>query len=77
VGPLTERRSILADAFLESYVCWREACDELHTAYRRWTECNPTQRRLGFAAYRAALDREEHAARVHSQLAQRLAAFAR
>jgi hypothetical protein len=71
---LTKRRSKLADEFIESYVCWREACDDVRTAYRGWTDCKPQQRDLGFATYRAALEREEEAASVHSKRVQRLGA---
>ena len=70
----TAERSALVDAFLESYISWREACEDVWGAYRRWAECKPQQRRLGFAAYQSALDREEHAAGVHCQWAERAAA---
>ena len=71
-----KRRAALADAFLETYVCWREACDEVHAAYRRWVDSKPPQRILWFAAYRAALDREEEAASAHSHMAARQGALA-
>jgi hypothetical protein len=74
---LTTRRSALVDEVFESYVCWREACEDVGAAYRRWADCNPQQRDLGFATYRAALEREEHAASIHSELAERLGALAR
>jgi hypothetical protein len=51
-----------ADAFLESYVCWREASETVRTAYDRWRRGRPRDRGPAFAAYRAALDREERAA---------------
>jgi len=69
-----KRRSASAEEFIESYVCWREACEDVRTAYRRWTNCKQGERGLGFAAYRAALEREEHASSVHSVWAQRLSA---
>jgi hypothetical protein len=71
------RRSGLTDEFVESYVCWREACEDVRAAYRRWADCQPQQRSLGFATYRAALEREELAASIHSEWAERLGAFAR
>jgi hypothetical protein len=40
-------------------------------------DCRPQQRGLGFAIYRAALEREEHAAGIHSDSAERLGALAR
>jgi hypothetical protein len=72
-----KRRSALADEFLESYVCWREASEDVRNAYRRWADCQPQERGLGFATYRAALEREERAASIHSEWAERLGAFAR
>jgi hypothetical protein len=66
----------IAQEYLESYVHWRAACQELRTAYERWANCAPAQRVLAFSGYRAALDHEESAALVHSQLAQRLSASA-
>jgi hypothetical protein len=68
---------LLVDEFVESYVSWREACEDVQSAYRRWAECQPQQRGLSFATYQAALDREEQAASIHSQLAAQLGAGAR
>jgi hypothetical protein len=64
----------LFDDFLDSYVSWRQACEDVHAAYEGWRSCKPMQRKLAFMWYTAALDREEDAARVHSQRAQRLRA---
>jgi hypothetical protein len=64
----------LADEFIESYVCWREACEDVRGAYERWTRCEPAERGLGFGGYRAALDREEHAARIHCSCTEQLRA---
>jgi hypothetical protein len=77
LGWLKRRRSRLADEFIESYVCWREACEDVSDAYRHWAACNPHQRDLGFATYRAALEREERAASVHSEWTEQLAVGAR
>ena len=74
---LRQRRSALADEFFESYLRWREACEDVRCSYRRWEDSKPQQRGLGFALYRAALDREEHAASMHSNSAERLAALPR
>ena len=70
----TAERYALVDAFLDSYIRWREACEDVWSTYRQWAECAPQQRRLGFAAYQSALDREEHAASLHCQWAERVAA---
>jgi hypothetical protein len=73
----TERRSALADGFVDSWVSWREASEDVRAAYRSWSDCARPQRALAFAGYRAALDREQHAARVHSDWAERVRALGR
>jgi hypothetical protein len=62
----------LADEFLESYVCWREACEDVRAAYDRWRRSESTERGLAFEVYNTALDREEIAAHVHSDRTQQL-----
>ena len=62
------------DEFLESWVCWREACEDVRSAYTYWGTCAMPQRCIAFANYRAALDREEHAARRHSIWTDRIRA---
>jgi hypothetical protein len=62
----------LTDSFLESYVCWREACTDVHSTYERWKSGEGREQALAFEAHRAALDREEHAADIHSKWARRL-----
>jgi hypothetical protein len=71
---LADERIALFDEFLNSYVSWRDACDNVWETYRRWAECKREDRPFAFVAYRAALDREDHAARMHSDRAQRLSA---
>ena len=65
------------DEFLESYVRWREACEDVQSAYRRWTQAPEEDRTLSFEIYSAALDREEHAARIHGDWAALLGAAVR
>ena len=72
-APRRIRRDLLVDTFIESYVEWREECNELRRAYRQWASCAWPDRDLAFGAYRAALDREEKAASVHELVSQRLA----
>jgi hypothetical protein len=74
---VTERRSALGDAFVDSWVAWREATEDVRTAYRWWSECARPHRALAFAGYRAALDREQHAANIHSDWAERIRAVSR
>jgi hypothetical protein len=73
-GVATKRRSALADAFVDSWVSWREASEDVRTAYRLWSECAWPERALAFTGYRAAVEREEHAASVHSRSAERIRA---
>ena len=55
-----------ADDFIYSYVCWREACDDVRAAYARWSEMLAERLDFAFESYLAALEREEKAASVHS-----------
>jgi hypothetical protein len=64
--------SVLVDEFLGSWVSWREACEDVQGAYERWRLALAPQRGLAFASYRAALDREELAARDHAVVAARV-----
>jgi hypothetical protein len=62
---MATRKIPIVDDFLQSWISWREACESVHSAYDWWRTCDPSLRRTAFEAYRAALDREEHAARIH------------
>jgi hypothetical protein len=52
---------------MEIYVDWREECVWLRDAYERWLSVPIEERDLAFAAYRAALDREEQASAVYAK----------
>jgi len=69
--------SSTVDEFFDSWVGWREACEDVRSAYDRWETCNAAQRGLAFANYRAALDREDYAAAVYSAWMGRLHATKR
>jgi hypothetical protein len=74
VGALSEPSSPWAsDEFVECYVCWREESATVRTAYEHWVSVEPADRALAFAAYSAALDREERAARDYGECAERIA----
>ena len=60
------------DALIDAYVAWREACARVHIAYGRWDKCEPSERDLSFAAYLAALDREQYAAREYARRIERV-----
>lgn len=64
----------LIDDLMETYVEWREECLSLAQAYDRWSSVAPAERDLAFAAYRAALDREEQASAVYSDYVDRVKA---
>lgn len=59
------------DAFVASYVSWREQCAEVQSAYERWIS-GREEGELAFAIYRAELEFEEDAARAHRAAAERL-----
>jgi hypothetical protein len=59
----TERR-LIDDAF-DAYLEWRDGSAEVWHAYKRWNGAPAREARRNFWAYRAALEREEHAARVY------------
>jgi hypothetical protein len=70
--PPAEGSPSFVDDYFGAWVCWREACEDVRSAYKRWARCGAAQRGLAFASYRAALDREEQAAGVYSALTDRI-----
>ena len=68
----TDPSSPLTYAFLESWMSWRESCEDVRSAYQSWSECACPQRPLAFADYRAALDREQLAAGIYANAAWRI-----
>lgn len=70
-------REAAADALVHAYVAWREACARVRTAYDRCDGCHPRERELAYAAHRAALDCEEHAAGVYARRIDRVVQLAR
>ena len=70
-------REAAADALVDAYVAWREACARVRTAYASSDGCHPRERELAYAAHQAALDCEEHAARVYARRIDRVLQLAR
>jgi hypothetical protein len=66
-------RSVLVDEAMERYVEWREECGAVEDAYANWSSASPEEAELPFAAYSAALDREQSAATVYHRAIDRLA----
>lgn len=56
----------LIDDLMEVYVEWREECLALNYAYERWADGPVADREMAFAAYLAALEREEQASAVYA-----------
>jgi hypothetical protein len=63
------RRAV--DEVLECYLSWSEECHAVRLAYQRWVDSAQAEGRLGYAAYVAALDREDRAARIYADHMER------
>jgi hypothetical protein len=61
-----EVNSRLVDEALVAYVDWQEERAHVWDAYARWECAENGDASFAFSAYRAALDREEHASRVYA-----------
>jgi hypothetical protein len=53
---------------LRAYVDWREKCIVVRNAYDSWAAAGRADAPLAFAAYTAALDREERAAEAYGDV---------
>ena len=58
------------DSYDDTYLAWRMAALEAQQALRDWFDASAEDRVLRFFAYRAALDREEAAARDLQRLTE-------
>jgi hypothetical protein len=67
----TLRRKRLVDAVVVAYVDWRDMCTCVNDAYRLWASDPGDWDSVAFYLYMAALDAEEHAARVYAGLVRR------
>ena len=59
---------VVVDPLMEFYCDWREQCLEVHAAYEQFTAASPAERSFAFAAYEAALDREQAASEAYARL---------
>ena len=57
---------------MDVYVDWREETAALEDAYVRWSTAVEPDRALAFAAFNAALDREEQASIVYRNELRRI-----
>ena len=64
-------KQIVDDAVI-AYVEWREESTEVWNAYGSWASAPREDVRRAHATYRAALDREEAAAKVYAGLMRRV-----
>lgn len=55
-----------ADELIALYCDWREECALVQASYDRFAASNASDRVLAFAAFAAALEREESAARAYA-----------
>jgi hypothetical protein len=64
-------RDKLIDDVMDAYVDWRQESADVEYAYRRWSIARLTDPAGAFAAYVAALDREELASLSYAQVIRR------
>lgn len=62
-----DTRPELTDHLIGSYSDWRMQCLNVRAAYEHFTVAPAAERALAFAAYRAALDREDSAADAYAE----------
>jgi hypothetical protein len=62
--------SWISDAVDDGYATWREESGGVAESYRNWNCADRDERSLAYAAYVAALDREERAATAYCDLVQ-------
>jgi endo-1,4-beta-D-glucanase Y len=62
------------DALEDGYATWQEESGAVAESYRSWNCADGADRWLAYAAYLAALDREERAASAYRELVERVQA---
>ncbi|MBV9415675.1 MAG: hypothetical protein JO363_11910 [Solirubrobacterales bacterium] len=63
----TEIRRDLVDRMIDLYCDWRTECAGVQAAYERFRHASAPDREGAFAAYRAALDREQCACDAYAE----------
>jgi hypothetical protein len=69
----TRIRESVLDEMIDCYVDWRQESEQVESAYRRWAIAPSPHTSRAFAAYAAALDREELASISYAQVIRRTA----
>jgi hypothetical protein len=65
---LTMIDSALLDAAFDCYIDWRDETAGVRAAYRRWVHARKEERGRAYAAYAAAVDREERASELYAAM---------
>jgi hypothetical protein len=60
-----QRRRLVNEA-LAAYLEWRQECSAVSLAYSRWASAGASEASLSYAAYAAALEREERASELYA-----------
>jgi hypothetical protein len=60
-------RPDLVDRMMELYCEWRSGCADVRAAYGRFLDASASDRAAAFAAYTAALDREQSACESYAE----------
>ena len=70
---IVDKRPDLTDELIGLYCDWRTRCEDVRASYERFSSAPRAERALTFAAFEAALDREESAAETYAAHVRRLA----
>ena len=65
-------RRRIVDAAVDAYVDWRDECRTVWDAYRVWASAPVAEDGFAFAAYSAALDREQRSAEIYAEQIRRV-----
>jgi hypothetical protein len=60
-------RPDLIDRMMDLYCDWRTECERVRASYEHFVSIDPSDRSAAFAAYTAALDREEAACEAYAR----------
>jgi hypothetical protein len=66
------QRRRLVNETLSAYLDWREECSGVALAYSRWASSRASDASATYAAYAAALEREERASELYAGVVRRV-----
>jgi hypothetical protein len=61
------QRERMVHAAMDAYLRWRDECDVVSHAYRRWADMREPEAETAWRAYEAALGREERASALYAE----------